>query len=376
MSKTRSAISLGWLSLLVCMPVWAARYSVIELPAPLREATALNENGDVVGATISGTPAGPSGAFLYQHSSRVVIELPCPDLACSSQANAINDHATAVGQSTNVSVGPQAVRWPLSGGAEILPHFAFGSAMGIANNGDVVGISASVRAENAVIWKADGTMIFLGNLVHCGQCVFAPNSSADAINDRGHVAGYADWAVLTTPDPYGPFLSGMHAFLWRDGAMTDLGALGDGSFSSASALNNADEVVGVSSVGPVNTAFLYSRGQMRNLGNLGHRADLNSAANGINDWREIVGWSEVRLPPSGTVVQRAFLYSFGHMWNLNFLIDPRSDSGGRVKLTNAVAINCNGWIAANGYDVRSGEPHAYLLRPHGPQRRGCHRHPG
>jgi len=210
--------------------------------------------------------------------------------------------------------------------------------------------------------------------VQCGECVFAPNSFAGSINDRGHIVGYSDWAVATTPDPDGPILQGVHAFLWQNGEMADLGALGDGSYSSANGLNNADEVVGNTLVGSVNTAFLYAGGQMHNLGNLGHHADLDSSANGINDRREIVGWSAVRLAANGSVVQRAFLYSFGHMRDLNTLIDHRSALSGRVKLTNAMAINCNGWIAASGYDVRSGKAHVYLLRRHGGERREC-RHP-
>jgi hypothetical protein len=32
-------------------------------------------------------------------------------------------------------------------------------------------------------------------------------------------------------------------------------------------------------------------------------------------------------------------------------------------LTNAVAINCDGWIVANGFDSVTGDNHAYLLKP-------------
>jgi probable HAF family extracellular repeat protein len=376
MSRVAFAIPIRWLALLVCTPAWAAPYSVIEIPAPLTQAVALNDNGDVVGNSDINTP-GASRAFLYQRSNRVVSQLPCiAGQLCDASVSSINDHATAVGTYWPPGDGSQAVRWRLNGGPEYVNHIVgdFSVATGIANNDDVTGALSTTRGYFDFLWKADGSGVGLGDLVRCAFCVFSPQSAAVAINDRGYVVGWADWAVLTTPDIYGPFVSGVHAFLWRNGAMTDLGALGDGTYSSANALNNADEIVGVTSVGSVNTAFRYARGQMRNLGNLGHQADLNSGANGIDDRGEIVGWSDVRLAADDAVVQRAFLYSFGHLWDLNSLIDRRNASGGRVKLTNAVAINCDGWIAANGYDVRTGEAHAYLLRRHGAERREC-RHP-
>jgi uncharacterized membrane protein len=209
--------------------------------------------------------------------------------------------------------------------------------------------------------------------LHCLP-TFAPESLPTAINDSGHIVGFSDWTVLTTPDPFGPFLSGVHAFVWRNGTIADLGALGEGTYSRANALNNADGIVGVSNVGAVSTAFLYYRGLMINLGNLGHESTFNSAATDINDCWEIVGWSDVRLDADHSIAQRAFLISFGHMSNLTFLIDPKSPSSGRVRLTNAVAINRNGWIAANGYDVDTGKDHAYLLMPQVNARKAC-RHP-
>jgi hypothetical protein len=43
-----------------------------------------------------------------------------------------------------------------------------------------------------------------------------------------------------------------------------------------------------------------------------------------------------------------------------------------VRLTEAVAINCKGWIAANGYDIRTPDTkRAYLLIPRGPASAGC-----
>ena len=59
------------------------------------------------------------------------------------------------------------------------------------------------------------------------------------------------------------------------------------------------------------------------------------------------------------------------MSNLTLLIGRHSPLRGKVVLTEAVAINCDGWIAANGYDVATRAVHAYLLTPREAHRREC-----
>jgi probable HAF family extracellular repeat protein len=110
---------------------------------------------------------------------------------------------------------------------------------------------------------------------------------AMAVNSLGHVAGYTARG------------NGTHGFLWRDGAVLDLGTLGGNSF--ASAVNDADQVAGMSAIASgVMHPFLYARGAMRDLGTLGGNS---GTAYAINASGIVVGASEI---PDGSV--RAFRY--------------------------------------------------------------------
>jgi probable HAF family extracellular repeat protein len=83
--------------------------------------------------------------------------------------------------------------------------------------------------------------------------------------------------------------------------------------------------------------------------------DASSSANAINEHGEIVGVSR----DMAGVNSRAFIYVDGQMYNLNSLLDSASPIAGSVKLEEAAGINSHGWIAANG--TRDGRQHAYLL---------------
>jgi probable HAF family extracellular repeat protein len=155
----------------------------------------------------------------------------------------------------------------------------------------IAGVPASAAVAAGTSWQATD----LGTLG--GFCC----STATGINDRGEVVGYSD--AGTTP-------AYNHAFLWRNGRMTDLGTLGANSF--ATAVNNRSEVVGYSEVSSgVLHAFLWHNGRMADLGTLG--GDY-SAATSINDRGEIVGH---RTVPGGGL--HAFVWRAGVMADLGTL---------------------------------------------------------
>lgn len=89
--------------------------------------------------------------------------------------------------------------------------------------------------------------------------------------------------------------------------VTDLGTLG-GSESAAYGINNHGQVVGFSYAGgPPGGyhAFLYSNGSMQDLGTLASGyAGAYSAGLAINDSGAVVGWAD-----DGAIVRRAFLYA-------------------------------------------------------------------
>ena len=100
-------------------------------------------------------------------------------------------------------------------------------------------------------------------------------------------------------------------------------------------------------------AFLYSNGTMQDLGTLG---GTEGAAAGINNKGQVVGNSLT----TGNLASHAFLYSNGKMQDLNSLV-----TGSGWVLSSASGINDRGQIIGEGING-NGEMHAYLLTPVSP----------
>ena len=154
--------------------------------------------------------------------------------------------------------------------------------------------------------------------------------------------------------------------------MTDLGTLSGGGNGQALGINISGQVVGWSdSSSGYEHAFLYGNGAMTDLGIL-LGADINSAALSINSSGEVVGNSGGPLfafgvtpmvgplgPGVGAI--HPFLYSNGAMTDLNSLLPA---SSGWI-LINAAAINDHGQITGYGDfgGYGRGYESAYLLTP-------------
>ncbi len=192
-----------------------------------------NERGWVVGVSVAAN--GDPHATLWRRGS---IGYHAQDLGTQgtgrySTAVAVNASGLVAGYSTFVvtnTLDARATLWPAGGQAVDLGTLggSFSSAYGLNRAGQVVGASATANnsAIHAVLWR-DGNMLDLGP------------GYANQINDSGHIVGMDDAS---------------RAVRWLpDGTRVLLGTLG-GSFSSGAAVNNAGQIAGWASI-PSDTLF-------------------------------------------------------------------------------------------------------------------------
>ena len=102
-----------------------------------------------------------------------------------------------------------------------------------------------------------------------------------ALNDSGVIVGYS-----TTAD------GSRRAFLWRDGAMSELATLAGGQ-TEAHAINAAGEVAGVSAVDPFfpfeMAVVVWNEGGLQRLESVGGSMYIGSVIKGINDDGDVLG---------------------------------------------------------------------------------------
>lgn len=207
-------------------------------------------------------------------------------------------------------------------------------ATGINNAGQIIGSDQS----GLFLYSGGSGGVFtnLGTLGGTPGSALGINSSGQVVGNSGIASGY------------------YHAFLYSNGQMNDIGTFGGDSF--ANAINDAGQIVGYSQ-GYANTgyqshALLYSGGSLTDLGSFGG----SSIANSINSAGQIVGTSTTT---TGSSV--AFLYQNGAMTNLNDLM-PCCNGW---SLYQASDINDSGQIVGNAYNFNDGQTHAFLLTPTG-----------
>jgi probable HAF family extracellular repeat protein len=229
-------------------------------------------------------------------------------------------------------------------------------ATGINASGQVVGYAADtfgLPLSGAFLWTPGATNGLPGNpqmrdLGHFGgDCVYWCESAwAWGLNNAGHVVGHSSveifgWAIA-------------HAFVWKNGRITDLGTLGDGPFlaSVARDINDAGMVVGTSeTVGTAADrnphAFVYNTAtrQMTDLGI--HR----SYGSSINRQNHVVGYYSPQEGRKHAMYWQPVTSSQYTATDLH----ARVSCGGNE--SEAVAINDNiqvvGWCEAHDGRVRA-----------------------
>ena len=336
----------------------------------------INNSGQVVGYTYSGTP---SHAFRTAPNMPINPETddlgPYPDWI--SGAVGINDSGQVAGNAykSDYTAGfafRTAPNSPINPATDDIGTFSgyWSIATGINSSGQIVGTNSNFlglypnpsyhafrTAANMPINPETDDLGTLGGMT----------SSATAINDSGQVVG--------TSDVSGP--TAAHAFRTAPNsrinpATDDLGTLYPGYSvgTYATSINDSGQVVGYS-MGQLSENLFIVHG-FRTAPN----RPINPATDDLGslpppDW-QVGGWSSaLDINASGEVVgysivgtkYRAFIYSGGTMHDLNDLIPPDPDLRYRY-LMFATAINDVGQIVgyradAGTYDTYSG----YLLTP-------------
>jgi probable HAF family extracellular repeat protein len=211
-------------------------------------------------------------------------------------------------------------------------------------------------AEHAVLWRGD-------SITDLGTLGTGRESAALYVNNAGEVVGFSTFN--TTPVP--SFLGAeAHAFIWRNGVMTDLGTLGGpGSFPAGGCNNqHAGLVAGQSDTNsnpnpttgsPTLHAFLWENGTMTDIPTLG---GTSAFAHCANNRGEVIGQSnlagDVGCPDS--CAQHAFSWDHGTLTDLMPL-------GGSFSV--ALWLNNDGRAVGGSLTTGDNEFHATLWKDGG-----------
>lgn len=274
--------------------------------------------------------------------------------AGNAMVTGINSSGVAVGFTTDAQGNSVAAAF--NGQTNSLP--GIGQANGINSAGTVVGTSYLSDAPLVTEWS-NGQATNLGI-----------SGYGTSVNDAGQVAG----GMLTSNGQ-------LHAFVWSNGSLLDVGALAGATWSSAYGINSSGQTVGTSMAGSTYSAFVSTGSTVKSVAgslggansygmainnngvvvgsaqnaqgylnafestsqgmvNLGTLGGSQSYAYGINDAGTVIGYSLL----AGDTTTHAFAYLDGVLIDLNTLLPASSG----WTLDAAYGINNAGDIAGIG----------------------------
>ncbi|WP_297326101.1 PEP-CTERM sorting domain-containing protein [Nitrosomonas sp.] len=248
----------------------------------------INDLGQVVGQAQLANK-GPTHAFITGPDGLGMRDLNVPFPSEFSRASSINNSGQVAGDTSARAfiTGPDGVGVTVKNIGQTIP-------VDINESGRLVG---QINGT-AFITGPDGKVITPVQPLPGGLA-----SLASAINDSGQVVGRSGASY------------GIQAYVTGENGVgiTNLGTFG-GSFSEATDINNAGEVVGIASLEtPEAHSFLYSHGGMTDLSLLdvviGNNWS-NIQVTAINDNGQILGYGTLIDPISGLANTRGFILSY------------------------------------------------------------------
>ena len=296
------------LGLYIVSPAYA-QYTYTEFSVPnsyYTEARAVNNNEVAVGWSQSGDVRR---GFIYDNGNYTTLDLI--DIAYD-----INDSGTVVGD----GLDGRAYAYNSGTYTELLPTgWTNSRAMGINNNGDIVGYGSDGAGNG-------GSFIYSNGIIEIAPLPVGFNmTNFQAINDNGIVTGYGSKYVENI-NAYTEV-----SFIYDNGTYTELL---NQQYSTAHDINNSGVVAGR----PDNsgqTGFIYNQGAY---------TYLNFAANAINENGEVVGYRGYN----------AYHYSNGT--SSTIMPTERSQSF-------ATDINDNGVITGMARNYNGGQEVSFLATP-------------
>jgi probable HAF family extracellular repeat protein len=295
-----------------------------------------------------------------------------------------NKRGVIVGISQTDTIDPRGERWSCSSFIPFTGHTCVGFrwedgemselptlggpngfAAGVNKQGQIVGwaentvedptcdLTRTQRLEfHAIIWGPEENQIqqlpeFPGDTA----------TAATAVNDKGQVVGISgicDRAVGRR--------SAIHAVIWENGTVNDLGNIGGDAWNTPVAINKYGEIVGFANVtpGPAFNAHAFRWTEEEKIQDLGvlpvHSQSEGSISQGlgINKHGQVVGISCL----AGFEDCRAFIWENGVMTDLNAVVPGYS---GHLVFAND--INDSGEITGGAIDADTGDAVTFLATP-------------